>query len=70
LVMLEGVTMRLSWVAAVVVLCGNLVYYHLFASRLFPQLCHEGEPADVFQILPLRLAAPNIVIGFHPLFHG
>ncbi|WP_430414156.1 GNAT family N-acetyltransferase [Parasphingorhabdus sp.] len=65
-----GIAMLRDRDAAGCVLVGNPAYYHRFGFRLFPQLCPEGEPAEVFQILPLRIAEPNIVIGFHPLFHG
>ena len=56
--------------AAGCVLVGNPVYYARFGFLPFPELCPEGQPAQFFQILPLRVAEPNVVVGFHPLFHG
>lgn len=52
------------------VLIGNPTYYSRFGFRLFPDLCPQGEPAEYFQILPMAVIEPNVVIGFHPLFHG
>jgi putative acetyltransferase len=56
--------------AAGCVLVGNSAYYGRFGFLPFPHLCPEGEPAEYFQILPLRVTAPDAVISFHPLFHG
>lgn len=56
--------------AAGCVLVGNLAYYSRFGFRSFPEFAPEGEPAEYFQILPLGVAEPGAVVGFHPLFHG
>jgi putative acetyltransferase len=55
--------------AAGCVLVGSPIYYSRFGFQQFPELAPEGEPAEFFQILPLGVAAPNVVVGFHPLFH-
>lgn len=56
--------------AAGCVLVGNPAYYRRFGFLPFPELCPDGEPAQFFQILPLCISEPNVVVGFHPLFHG
>jgi putative acetyltransferase len=56
--------------AAGCVLVGNPAYYSRFGFRLFPELAPEGEPAEYFQILPLRIEGPATVVGFHPAFHS
>lgn len=54
--------------AAGCVLVGNPDYYGRFGFQSYPELCPEGEPAQFFQILPLRTPHPSSVIAFHPLF--
>jgi putative acetyltransferase len=54
--------------AAGCVLVGNLAYYSRFGFRPHPELAPEGQPAEYFQILPLRVAEPTAVVGFHPIF--
>jgi putative acetyltransferase len=56
--------------AAGCALIGNPAYYSRFGFRAFPELAPEGMPAEYYQILPLRVADPDEVIGFHPLFGG
>jgi putative acetyltransferase len=56
--------------AAGCVLVGNPTYYSRFGFRAFPELCPQGEPAEYFQILPLGAEEPDVVVGFHPLFHS
>ncbi|ASK87280.1 GNAT family N-acetyltransferase [Sphingorhabdus sp. SMR4y] len=56
--------------AAGCVLTGDPAYYSRFGFRPYPDLCPEGEPAAYYQILPLRVADPDSVVGFHPLFYG
>jgi putative acetyltransferase len=56
--------------AAGCVLVGNPSYYARFGFLPFPDLCPKGEPAEFFQILPLRTQIPTEVVGFHSLFHG
>lgn len=56
--------------AAGCVLVGNPAYYGRFGFKPFPQLAPEGEPAQYYQILPLAIAEPTTIVGFHPLFHG
>lgn len=65
-----GIAMLRDRDAAGCVLVGNPAYYRRFGFQLYPELCPEGEPAEYFQILPLRVTDPRCVIGFHPLFHG
>ncbi len=65
-----GLAMLRERDAAGCVLVGNLAYYSRFGFQPFPELCPKGEPAEYFQILPLRSAEPNMVVAFHPLFHG
>jgi putative acetyltransferase len=56
--------------AAGCVLVGNPAYYSRFGFVPFPALAPHGEPAEYFQILPLRVYEPSVVVGFHPLFHA
>lgn len=56
--------------AAGCVLVGNPAYYSRFGFKAFPELAPKGEPAEFFQILPLRVQEPSVVVGFHPLFHA
>ncbi|MEO9469706.1 N-acetyltransferase [Parasphingorhabdus sp.] len=65
-----GLAMLRERDAAGCVLIGNPAYYSRFGFRLFPNLSPDGEPAEYFQILPLRTTAPNVVVSFHSLFHG
>ena len=55
--------------AAGCVLVGNPAYYSRFGFSVSPQFAPEGEPAEFFQILPLRIQKPNAVVGFHPIFY-
>ena len=52
------------------VLVGNPAYYTRFGFRGAPHLAPEGEPAEYYQRLALASDAPEISVGFHPLFHG
>lgn len=65
-----GLAMLRERDAAGCVLVGNPDYYSRFGFKLFPDLCPEGEPAEYFQVLPIRVQKPQTVIGFHRLFHG
>ncbi len=65
-----GLAMLRERDAAGCVLTGDPAYYSRFGFRAFPDLCPEGEPAEYFQLLPLRVTEPDCVIAFHPLFHG
>lgn len=65
-----GIAMLRERDAAGCILVGNPAYYSRFGFGPFPDLCPDGEPAEYFQILPLRVKLPETVIGFHPLFHG
>ncbi len=65
-----GIAMLRERRAAGCVLVGNPEYYKRFGFRVFPKLAPEGEPAEYYQILPLRVEQPDIVVGFHPLFYG
>jgi putative acetyltransferase len=56
--------------AAGCVLVGNPAYYRRFGFLPFPDLCPAGEPAEYYQVLPLRVASPMAVVEFHRLFHG
>lgn len=56
--------------AAGCVLVGNPKYYSRFGFKLFPKLAPEGQPAEFFMVLPLRIAEPRAVVGFHPVFAG
>jgi putative acetyltransferase len=51
------------------VLVGNPAYYSRFGFGAYPALAPPGEPTEYYQILPLRVQEPSIVVGFHPLFH-
>jgi putative acetyltransferase len=55
--------------AAGCVLVGSPAYYVRFGFRPYPTLAPAGEPAEYFQILPLGVAEPTVVVGFHPAFH-
>jgi len=65
-----GIAMLRERDAAGCVLVGNPAYYSRFGFKLFPKLCPDGQPAEYFQILPLRVMEPDTIVGFHPLFHG
>jgi putative acetyltransferase len=65
---LAGYAWLLDKQAAGCVLVGNPAYYGRFGFRLFPHLAPEGEPAEYFQILPLGVGEPDVVVGFHPAF--
>lgn len=56
--------------AAGCALVGNPAYYSRFGWKPFPSLAPQGEPAEYYQILPLRIAEPETVVSFHPLFYG
>ena len=56
--------------AAGCVLVGNPAYYYRFGFEPYPVLAPKGEPAEYYQILPLRVQEPNVVVGFHPLFYA
>ena len=56
--------------AAGCVLVGNPNYYSRFGFKPFPHLAPDGEPAEFFMILPLRVTDPHVVVGFHPVFKG
>jgi putative acetyltransferase len=63
-----GIARLSSKQAAGCVLVGNPAYYSRLGFRPFPELATEGQPAQYFQILPLRVAEPTAVVGFHPIF--
>ena len=56
--------------AAGCVLVGNPAYYSRFGFKSYPALAPKSEPAEYYQILPLRVQEPNVVVGFHPLFYA
>lgn len=56
--------------AAGCVLVGNPAYYNRFGFRPYPALAPKGEPAEYYQILPLRVQEPSVVVSFHPLFYA
>ena len=56
--------------AAGCALIGNPAYYSRFGFRGFPELTPEGMPAQYYQILPLALEKPNVIVEFHPLFQS
>ena len=56
--------------AAGCILIGNPAYYSRFGFRPFPELTPDGMPAAYYQILPLSVQDPVVVVGFHPLFSG
>jgi putative acetyltransferase len=65
-----GLNMLRARNAAGCVLVGNPAYYSRFGFLPFRDLCPKGEPAEYFQILPLRIAEPTAVVRFHPIFQG
>jgi putative acetyltransferase len=65
-----GLTLLRERNAAGCVLVGNPAYYARFGFLPYPALAPEGEPAEYYQILPLRIAKPTVIVGFHRLFHG
>jgi putative acetyltransferase len=67
---LAGIAWLREHDAAGCALIGNPAYYSRFGFRPFPELVPERMPAEYYQILPLRVADPDVVIGFHPLFGG
>ena len=54
--------------AAGCILIGNPAYYSRFGFLPFPDLTPPGMPSEYYQILPLGIAEPGTVVGFHPLF--
>ena len=56
--------------AAGCVLTGDPAYYSRFGFRPYPDLSPDEQVAAYYQILPLRVSAPDSVISFHPLFYG
>lgn len=56
--------------AAGCVLTGNPAYYSRFGFLRFAELAPKGEPAEYYQILPLALKEPDMVVEFHPLFQS
>lgn len=56
--------------AAGCILIGNPAYYSRFGFRAFPELAPAGMPAEYYQILPLDVAQPNVVVSFNQLFGG
>ncbi|PHR16494.1 MAG: GNAT family N-acetyltransferase [Sphingopyxis sp.] len=56
--------------AAGCVLTGDPAYYSRFGFRPYPDLSPDAQVAAYYQILPLRVSAPDSVISFHPLFYG
>jgi putative acetyltransferase len=56
--------------AAGCALVGNPAYYGRFGFRPFPALAPAGQPAAFYQILPLGIPEPGVVVAFHPLFGG
>ncbi len=65
-----GIQMLRERDAAGCVLVGNPKYYSRFGFKPFPDLAPDGQPAEFFMILPLRVTAPHVVVGFHPVFGG
>jgi putative acetyltransferase len=56
--------------AAGCILIGNPAYYSRFGFRVFSELAPQGMPAEYYQVLPLKVAEPEVMVGFHPLFVG
>jgi putative acetyltransferase len=56
--------------AAGCILIGNPAYYSRFGFRVFSELAPQGMPAEYYQVLPLALEKPNVIVEFHPLFQG
>ena len=56
--------------AAGCVLVGNPAYYSRFGFKTHRALAPEGEPAEYYQMLSLRVKEPSLVVGFHPLFYA
>lgn len=67
---LAGIAWLQEQDAAGCALVGNPAYYSRFGFKAFSELAPKGEPAEYFQILPLRVKEPSVVVGFHPLFHA
>jgi putative acetyltransferase len=56
--------------AAGCVLIGNPTYYSRFGFRVFSELAPAGTPAEYYQVLPLAIEKPNVIVEFHPLFQS
>jgi putative acetyltransferase len=65
-----GLTLLRDRAAAGCVLVGNPAYYSRFGFLPRPDLAPESEPAQFYQVLPLAVTEPSVVVGFHPIFHG
>lgn len=66
----EGIALLKARKALGCVLVGNPDYYKNFGFKPFPDLAPQGEPAEHYMILPLKMREPDVVVGFHPLFHS
>lgn len=67
---LAGIAWLREQEAAGCVLVGNPAYYVRFGFKPYPALAPEGEPAEYYLILPLKIEHPSAVVGFHPLFYA
>jgi putative acetyltransferase len=67
---LAGIAWLREHDAAGCVLVGNPAFYSRYDFKPYPALAPEGEPSEYYQILPLRVEEPSVVVGFHPLFHA
>ena len=65
----EGLARLFQMDAAGCIVLGDPAYYPRFGFRPFPQFAPEGEPAEYFMILPMRVDEPACVLEFHPAFH-
>ena len=65
-----GIAWLRSHNAAGCILIGNPAYYSRFGFRVFSELAPEGMPAEYYQVLPLALEKPNVIVEFHPLFQS
>ena len=52
------------------VLVGNPDYYGRFGFEPAPESCPEGEPAEYYQMLPMKADRTDYVVGSHKLFHA
>jgi putative acetyltransferase len=56
--------------AAGCVLVGNPAFYRRFGFNAYPSLAPEREPNEYYQILPLRIQKPRVVVAFDLLFYA
>ena len=66
----EGLSQLKKMSAAGCVLVGHPDYYPRFGFKNYPELVHEGIPAEVFFALPFAETVPQGTVTFHEGFRA